>query len=59
MKSIVKSLTKSGDDLGTEYVIDLLNRFELSADQHRDLADYCKKIGIQYVYSMGQKSVKF
>ena len=44
-----KSLTKSGDDLGTEYVIDLLNRFELSADQHRDLADYCKKIGIQYM----------
>ena len=24
-----KSLQKSGDDLGTEYIIDLLNRFEL------------------------------
>ena len=27
-----RSLKKSGDDLGTEYVIDLLKRFELSAE---------------------------
>lgn len=44
-----RSLSKSGDDLGTEYVIDLLNRFELSVDQHRLLADYCKEAGIPYM----------
>jgi len=30
-----KSLLKSGEDLGTEYIIDLLNRFELSVVQWR------------------------
>jgi sialic acid synthase SpsE/sugar phosphate isomerase/epimerase len=44
-----RSLKKSGDDLGTEYVIDLLNRFELSADQHRSLSEYCTQIGIPYM----------
>lgn len=44
-----RSLNKSGDDLGTEYVIDLLNRFELNVDQHRRLADYCAKTGILYM----------
>ena len=44
-----KSLLKSGEDLGTEYIIDLLNRFELSVDQHKKLSDYCDKIGIYYM----------
>jgi len=44
-----RSLTKSGDDLGTEYVIDLLNRFELSVEQHRLLAQYCMQTGIPYM----------
>ncbi len=44
-----RSLTKSGDDLGTEYVIDLLNRFELSVDQHRGLAEYCMQTNIPYM----------
>ena len=44
-----RSLKKSGDDLGTEYVIDLLNRFELSVLQHRRLADYCAQTGIPYM----------
>lgn len=44
-----RSLKKSGDDLGTEYVIDLLNRFELDVSQHRRLASYCKQIGILYM----------
>ena len=34
-----KSLTKSGEDLGTEYIIDLLDRFELSEDEHRSLSN--------------------
>lgn len=44
-----RSLGKSGDDLATEYVIDLLNRFELSVDQHRGLAHYCSQSGIPYM----------
>lgn len=44
-----RSLNKSGDDLGTEYVIDLLNRFELSVDEHRRLSEYCTQAGILYL----------
>ena len=44
-----RSLVKSGEDLGTEYIIDLLNRFELSVDEHRELSDYCKGKGILYM----------
>ena len=43
------SLAKSGEDLGTEYIIDLLSRFELSAQEHEDLASYCSKRGILYL----------
>ena len=44
-----RSLSKRGDDLGTEYVIDLLNRFELTVDQHQQLAKYCAHKGIAYM----------
>ncbi len=44
-----KTLHKKSDDLGTEYVVDLLERFELSPDQHRELADYCRRKGILYM----------
>lgn len=41
-----RSLIKDGEDLGTEYILDLLSRFELSEDEHRRLSEYCgyKKI---------------
>ncbi|MBI5329724.1 MAG: N-acetylneuraminate synthase family protein [Betaproteobacteria bacterium] len=44
-----RSLRKGGEDLGTEYVIDLLNRFELSVDEHRRLSAYCAQTGIPYL----------
>jgi sialic acid synthase SpsE/sugar phosphate isomerase/epimerase len=44
-----KSIEKSGEDLGTEYIIDLLNKFELSIDQQRQLSQYCKSKGIMYM----------
>lgn len=44
-----RSLHKAGEDLGTEYVVDLLNRFELSVDQHRALAEYCHTKGVLYM----------
>lgn len=44
-----RSLAKRGDDLGTEYVIDLLKRFELSVGEHRRIAEYCTGIGLLYL----------
>jgi sialic acid synthase SpsE/sugar phosphate isomerase/epimerase len=44
-----RSLNKSGDDLGTEYVIDLLNRFELSVEEHQKLAEYSARVGALYL----------
>ena len=44
-----RSLKKSGEDLGTEYIIDLLNRFELTKDEHQRIAKYCESKGILYM----------
>jgi sialic acid synthase SpsE/sugar phosphate isomerase/epimerase len=44
-----RTLRKDGEDLGTEYVLDLLRRFELTVDEHRKLASYCASKGILYL----------
>lgn len=44
-----RSLIKTGEDLGTEYLIDLLNKFELNVEQHRNIARYCREKGILYL----------
>lgn len=44
-----RTLQKAGEDLGTEYVVDLLRRFELPLADHRKLADYCAQKGILYL----------
>jgi N-acetylneuraminate synthase len=44
-----RSLIKDGEDLGTEYILDLLNRFELSDDEHRRLSEYCRHKKILYL----------
>ena len=44
-----RSLKKDGEDLGTEYVIDLLKRFELTLDEHKKVAEYCEQKGILYM----------
>jgi len=44
-----RTLRKDGEDLGTEYVLDLLRRFELTVDEHRQLADYCRKRAALYL----------
>jgi N-acetylneuraminate synthase len=55
-----KTLIKDGEDLGTEYVIDLLNRFELSKDQHKKLFEYAKSKNITYLCTpWDTDSVKF
>jgi len=44
-----RSLQKDGEDLGTEYVIDLLKKFELSLEEHKKIANYCKEKEIVYM----------
>jgi len=44
-----RTLRKDGEDLGTEYVLDLLRRFELTVDEHRQLSDYCRAKGVPYL----------
>jgi sialic acid synthase SpsE/sugar phosphate isomerase/epimerase len=44
-----KSLEKKSDDLSTEYTLDLLNKFELSIEQQKSLAEYCIAKGILYM----------
>ncbi len=44
-----KSLKRTGDDLSTEYTLDLLEKFELSIEQHQKLSDYCRSKGILYM----------
>ena len=44
-----RSLEKNGEDLGTEYVIDLLKKFELSVSEHRKLSQYCESKDILYM----------
>ena len=44
-----KSLAKQGEDLGTEYVLDLLERFQLSQDEHKQVCQYCESKGILYM----------
>jgi N-acetylneuraminate synthase len=53
-----RSLIKDGEDLGTEYVIDLLKKFELTIDEHKKISEYCKKNNILYMCTpWDQKSV--
>ena len=44
-----KSLEKRGEDLGTEYVLDLLKKFELSTEEHKALREYCKELDVVYL----------
>lgn len=37
------------EDLGVEYIQDLLNKVELSLDDHRAVRDYCKLKGVTYM----------
>lgn len=44
-----RTLEKNGEDLGTEYVLDLLRRFELPVEDHAKLAKHCAQKGILYL----------
>ena len=44
-----RSLLKDGEDLGTEYALDLLRRFELSVEEQQKLSEYCAQKKILYL----------
>ena len=44
-----RTLSRDGEDLGTEYILDLLERFELTVEEHRNLFQYCNQKGITYL----------
>lgn len=44
-----RSLEKQGEDLGTEYILDLLERFELSVEEHKKIAEYSASKNILYL----------
>ena len=44
-----KSLSKNGEDLGTEYILDLLERFELTQEEHLKIVQYCVENNILYM----------
>lgn len=44
-----KSLQKHGEDLGTEYVLDLLDKFQLTIEEHREISKYCLSKDIIYM----------
>ncbi len=40
---------EGSEDLGVEYIQDLLNKVELTLDEHRDVREYCRERGILYI----------
>jgi len=52
MKDVYRkaSLEKNGNDLGTEYILDLLARFELTIEQHIKIKEYCHlELNVEYL----------
>ena len=41
--------SEGSEDLGVEYIQDLLNKVELSLDEHRQIRQYCAERGILYL----------
>ncbi|CAM8355643.1 N-acetylneuraminate synthase family protein [Candidatus Methylopumilus planktonicus] len=49
LSSLYSNQGKSGEagyDLGSQYTLDLLNKFQLSNDEICQMFDYCKKLGV-------------
>lgn len=44
-----KTLSRDSEDLGVEYVLDLLQKYELTTDQHKELYDYTIAKGLDYI----------
>ena len=51
-----RTLHGQGDDLGTEYIVDLLRRFELTVEQHAKIFEYVTQNNIVYMCTPWDKS---
>ena len=51
MNSLYRSKTLAfvDSDLSVEYTVDLLNKFQLTLDEHKEVHAYCETKGIQYL----------
>lgn len=51
LKSLYReqTLDNRGDDLGAEYILDLLRKFDMTIDQHAEVKKYVEKIGLDYL----------
>lgn len=49
LKSLYRDVPNDVEDLGVEYIKSLLKKYELSVEQHRELSEYCSKVGIEYM----------
>lgn len=46
MAALYGSMEKNSHDLGSQYTLDLLNKFQLSPEELFEIFDYCKSIGV-------------
>ena len=51
LKSLYRkqTLSSEGDDLGVEYILNLLERFDMSFEQHKEVKDYVDSLGLDYL----------
>ena len=61
MNNLYRKISKKNkEDLGTEYIVDLLGKYELSNSDHKKIINYCKKKKINYLCSPWDiESLKF
>lgn len=54
-----RALCGDAEDLGTEYVVELLRRFELTKEEHRQIAEYCREKKVLYLCTpWDERSIK-
>lgn len=51
-----KTLSKSGEDLGTQYTLDLLDRFQLTPEQMAEIAGYVRSKGLVFMCTPWDRS---
>ena len=51
LKSLYRkqTLSSEGDDLGVEYILNLLERFDMSFELHKVVKDYVDSLGLDYL----------
>ena len=58
IKSLYRKNKESNniEDLGTEYILDLLKKYDFSRDTHYKIRKYCNQIKVEYIVAHGISS---